>query len=55
MPLLPALRRWLGKKGLVYVFAVVAVVGMAALYVLSRAGGTRPVASAAVLPVEPRA
>ena len=45
MPLLPALRRRLGKKGLFYVFGTVAVVGMAALYVLSRAGGTRPVAS----------
>ena len=46
MPLLPALRRALGKKGLFYVFGAVAVVGMAALYVLSRAGGTRSVASA---------
>ena len=46
MPLLPALRRALGKKGLFYVFGAVAVVGMAALYVLSRAGGTRSGASA---------
>ena len=46
MPLLPALRRALGKKGLFYVFGAVAVVGMAALYVLSRAGGTRSCASA---------
>ena len=46
MPLLPALRRALGKKGLFYVFGAVAVVGMAALYALSRAGGTRSVASA---------
>ena len=38
MPLLPALRRALGKKGLFYVFGSVAVVGMAALYVLSRVG-----------------
>ncbi len=38
MPLLPALRRLLGKKGLFYVFASVAVFGMAALYVLSRSG-----------------
>lgn len=45
MPLLPSLRRRLGKKGLFYVFACVAVFGMAALYVLSRAGGTRSVAS----------
>ena len=45
MPLLPALRRRLGKKGLFYVFGAVAVVGMAALYVLSRAGGTRSCAS----------
>ena len=46
MPLLPWLRRILGKKGLFYVFASVAVLGMAALYVLSRAGGTRSCASA---------
>ena len=46
MPLLPWLRRRLGKKGLFYVFASVAVLGMAALYVLSRAGGTRSCASA---------
>jgi len=38
MPLLPALRRALGKKGLFYVFGTVAVVGMAALYVLSHVG-----------------
>ena len=38
MPLLPALRRALGKKGLFCVFGTVAVVGMAALYVLSRVG-----------------
>ena len=46
MPLLPALRRVLGKKGLFYVFGTVAVIGMAALYALSRAGGTRSCASA---------
>lgn len=46
MPLLPALRRLLGKKGLFYVFGAVAVVGMAALYVLSRAGWTRSFAFA---------
>ena len=46
MPLLPALRRLLGKKGLFFAFSAVAVVGMAALYVLSRAGGTRSCASA---------
>ena len=46
MPLLPALRRFLGKKRLFFAFAAVAVCGMAALYVLSRVGGTRPVASA---------
>ena len=45
MPFLPALRRRLGKKGLFFVFAVVAAVGMAALYLLSRAGGTRSCAS----------
>ena len=38
MPFLPSLRRLLGKKGLFYVFAAVAVFGMAALYVLSRIG-----------------
>ena len=38
MPLLPWLRRRLGKKGLFYTFAPVAVAGMAALYALSRAG-----------------
>ncbi len=36
MPLLPWLRRRLGKKGLFYVFAAIAFFGMAALYVLSR-------------------
>ena len=45
MPLLPTLRRLLGKKGLFFAFAPVAVAGMAALYVLSRAGGTRSCAS----------
>ena len=45
MPLLPALRRLLGKKGLFYVFGAVAVVGMAALYVLSRAGAAALVAA----------
>ena len=45
MPLLPALRRRLGKKGLFYVFGAVAVVGMAALDVLSRMGATRSCAS----------
>ena len=48
LPLLPWLRRRLGTKGLFYVFAPVAVGGMAALYILSRAGsgGTSSVASA---------
>ena len=45
MPFLPTLRRLLGKKGLFFAFAPVAVAGMAALYVLSRAGGTRSCAS----------
>ena len=45
MPLLPALRRLLGKKRLFFAFAAVAVCGMAALYVLSRVGGTRSCAS----------
>lgn len=45
MPLLPALRRLLGKKGLFFAFAAVAVFGMAALYALSRIGrvADRPV------------
>ncbi len=38
MPMLPALKRRLGKKGLFFVFGPVAVAGMAALYVLSRLG-----------------
>ena len=38
MPLVPALRRHLGKKGIFYAFAPIAAVGMAALYVLSRIG-----------------
>ncbi len=46
LPLLPWLRRKLGTRGLFYAFAPVAVVGMAALYILSRTGGTRSVASA---------
>ena len=45
MPLVPVLRRRLGKKGLFYAFTAVAVAGMAALYALSRAGGTRSCAS----------
>ena len=45
MPLLPALRRLLGEKKLFFAFASVAVCGMAALYVLSRVGGTRSCAS----------
>lgn len=36
MPFLPALRRFFGKRNLFFVFASVAVAGMAALYVLSR-------------------
>ena len=39
LPLLPWLRRKLGTRGLFYAFAPVAVVGMAALYILSRTGG----------------
>ncbi len=45
MPFVPALRRRLGKKGIFYAFAPVAIIGMTALYVLSRAGGTRSCAS----------
>ena len=45
LPLLPWLRRKLGTRGLFYAFAPVAVAGMAALYILSRTGGTRSVAS----------
>ncbi len=38
MPLVPFFRRRLGKKGLFYCFTAVAIIGMAALYVLSRIG-----------------
>ena len=38
MPLVPAFRRHLGKKGVFYTFAPVAIAGMVALYVLSRIG-----------------
>jgi len=38
MPLVPALRRRLGKRGLFFAFAPLAIVGMSALYVVSRAG-----------------
>ena len=38
MPLVPTFRRRLGKKGMFYIFAPVAIVGMAALYVVSRIG-----------------
>lgn len=38
MPLLPWLRRRLGKRGLFFAAAPVAILGMAALYALSRAG-----------------
>ena len=38
MPLVPAFRRRLGKKGIFYAFVPVAIAGMAALYVLGRIG-----------------
>ena len=38
MPLLPVFRRFFGKKRLFFVFASVAICGMAALYLLSRFG-----------------
>ena len=42
MPLVPWFRRRLGTKGLFHVFAAVAIAGMAALYILSRAGDSFP-------------
>ncbi|MBQ8124599.1 MAG: MFS transporter [Kiritimatiellae bacterium] len=38
MPLVPAMRRTLGKRGLFVVFLSVAIAGMAALYIISRLG-----------------
>ena len=38
MPLVPIFRRHLGKKGIFYVFAAIAIGGMIALYALSRFG-----------------
>ena len=35
MPLVPAIKRWLGKKRMFYVFLTVAIVGMALLYAIS--------------------
>ncbi len=42
MPLIPALRRRLGKKNLFFAFMPVAIAGMAALYFASRFGGGHP-------------
>ncbi len=38
MPLVPSLRRRLGRKGMFYAFVPLAIVGMAAMYALSRIG-----------------
>jgi GPH family glycoside/pentoside/hexuronide:cation symporter len=35
MPMVPAIKRWIGKKRLFYVFLTVAIVGMAMLYTIS--------------------
>ena len=38
MPLVPAIKRKVGKKNMFYIFLAVAIVGMAMLYVISRLG-----------------
>ena len=38
MPLVPAIKRKVGKKNMFYIFLTVAIVGMAMLYVISRIG-----------------
>ena len=35
MPMVPAIKRWIGKKRMFYVFLTVAIAGMALLYVIS--------------------
>jgi Na+/melibiose symporter-like transporter len=41
MPLVPAIKRKVGKKGMFYIFLSVAIVGMAILYVISRMGAIK--------------
>jgi Na+/melibiose symporter-like transporter len=38
MPLVPAIKRKVGKKNMFYIFLTVAIVGMALLYIISRMG-----------------
>lgn len=38
MPLVPAIKKMVGKKNMFYLFLTVAIIGMAMLYVISRAG-----------------
>lgn len=35
MPMVPAIKKWIGKKGMFYLFLVIAIVGMAMLYAVS--------------------
>lgn len=35
MPLIPVIKRWVGKKGMFYIFLATAIVGMAMLYAIS--------------------
>lgn len=41
MPLVPAIKRKVGKKNMFYIFLSVAIVGMAMLYIISRAGAVK--------------
>ncbi len=41
MPLVPAIKRRVGKKNMFYIFLSVAIVGMAMLYAISKAGNMR--------------
>ncbi len=41
MPLVPAIKRKVGKKGMFYIFLSVAIVGMAILYIISRMGAVK--------------
>ena len=41
MPLVPAIKRKVGKKGMFYIFLSVAIVGMAILYIISRLGAVK--------------
>lgn len=41
MPLVPAIKRRVGKKNMFYLFLTIAIVGMALLYIISRMGAVR--------------